>query len=236
MLLTHDVEVRRVFGAAADYRLVIALVGLTQLVLTTDFAILSVVLPSIARYFHLKPSDLAWLISAGAVPLAGLLVLAGRAADLFGQRRCMLAGLTLFAAGSITSALAPSYSFLIMARVIQSGGAAIVLPANFSLINTLVPEGPPRHRALGVFGVMQGVSLIIGLLLGGILTTMFGWRSVFLINPPIIVAAMILTMRCVPKAFASSRSGRSVDWLGAALVTTGTAALLTAVSLLARTV
>lgn len=227
-------ELRPGGEARGDYRLVIVLVGLTQLVMTTDFSILSVALPSIKATFHLKAADLSLLISAGAVPLVGFMILAGRAADLFGQRRCMLVGLTLFGLGSFCSAIAPSYYLLIAARVAQGLGVAIAMPANFSLINVLVPEGPQRHRALGVFGIMQGLSLIIGLLLGGAMTTYLGWRSVFLINPPIILAAIYLTLRCVPKTLVGGGADRSVDIFGAALITSGTAALLMSVSMLGR--
>ena len=215
-----------------DYRVVIWLVGLTQLVMTTDFSIVSVALPSIARDLHLTPTALAWIISAGAVPGAGLLILAGRAADIFGQRRCMLVGLTVFTVGSLGAAFAPSFAVIVVARGLQGLGGAILAPANFSLINTLVPEGPPRHRALGVFGVMQGLSLVIGLMLGGFLTTQFGWRSVFLINPVIVVLAIFLTLRAVPPA--QTRVDRNVDILGAILITVGAAATLTAVSLMGR--
>jgi MFS family permease len=232
--MARDAESRPDRGASGDYRLVIVLVGLAQLILTTDFSILSVALPAIERYFHLQDADLAWLISAGAVPLVGLMILAGRAADLIGQRRCMLLGLTLFGAGSLAAALAPSYGVLIIARVIQAVGAAILMPANFSLINTLVPEGAPRHKALGVFGIMQGLSLIIGLLVGGALTSTFGWRAVFLINPPIILIAIALTLRCVPRWLAGDGRDRSIDYAGGALITLGTATLLTGVSLLGR--
>jgi DHA2 family methylenomycin A resistance protein-like MFS transporter len=233
--MTPDGQRRPSSDAAGDYRLVIVLVGLAQLVLTADFSILSVALPSIARNFHLQPADMSLLVSAGSVPLVGLMILSGRAADLVGQRKCMLLGLILFGTGSLCSAIAPSYSLLITARVIQSIGAAILMPANFSLINTLVPEGAPRHRALGIFGVMQGMSLVIGLLLGGTLTSVLGWRSVFLINPPIVVVAFILTLRCVPKWLVGTGANRSIDFAGATLITLATATLLTGVSFLGRT-
>ncbi len=216
----------------ADYRIVIWLVGLTQLVMTTDFSIVTVALPSIARDLHLTPTALVWVLSAGALPAAGLLILAGRAADIFGQRRCMLVGLCLFAAGSVGAAAAPSFPVMVAARALQGLGGAILAPANFSLINTLVPAGPPRHKALGVFGVMQGLSLVIGLMLGGFLTTQFGWRAVFLINPPIVALAIFLTLRAVPVA--QTQMDREVDVLGAVLITLGAAATLTAVSLFGR--
>lgn len=219
-------------ATAIDHRLIILLVGLTQLVITTDFSTISVSLPSIGRGFALLPASLAWVISAAALPFAGFLILAGRAADMFGQRRCMLTGLGLFGAGSLAAALAPSFPALLAARALQGLGGAILTPANFSLINTLVPEGPARHRALGVFGVMQGLSLVIGLLAGGWLTTRFDWRAVFLINPPIIAAAIALTVKAVPRGL--PRGNRGLDIAGAALITAGTAAVLSGVSWLGR--
>ncbi|MEO8811903.1 MAG: MFS transporter [Caulobacteraceae bacterium] len=219
---------------SGDWRLVILLVGLTQLVITTDFSILTVALPSIGRSLRLAPSLLSLVISAGALTGAGFLILAGRAADIFGQRRCMLTGLTVFAAGSLMAALAPGFAVLIAARALQGLGGAILAPANFSLINTLVPEGAPRHRALGVFGIMQGLSLIVGLLLGGALTTRFGWRADFLLNPPIVAAAIALTLRAVPPVARKIGAEASIDTLGAVLISAGTACLLVAISLAGR--
>ena len=130
----------------ADYRLVILLIGLTQLIGTIDFSIVSMALPSIGRQLQIPPASLSWVISAGALAGGGILILAGRAADIFGQRLCLLVGLTLFAAGSLGAALAPDLPILIAARAFQGLGGAILGPANFSLINTLVPDGAPRRR------------------------------------------------------------------------------------------
>lgn len=217
-----------------DHRLVILLVGLTQLIVTTDFSIIAVALPSIGRGLHIPPTSLAWVISAGALTFGGVLILAGRAADIFGQRRCMLAGLALFGAGSLGGAVAPDLTMLIVARIVQGLGGAILSPANFSLINTLVPEGEARRRALSVFGVMQGLSLVIGLLIGGALTTQFGWRAVFLLNPPIVVLAILLTLRAVPRSPAAQRVDRDIDWLGAALIVAAMGLVLSAVSLMGK--
>ncbi|WP_309604523.1 MFS transporter [Phenylobacterium sp.] len=214
----------------ADYRLVILLVGLTQLSVTIDFSIVSMALPSIGRQLQIPPAALSWVISAGALAGGGVLILAGRAADIFGQRVCMLIGLSLFATGSLGAALSPDLPVLIGARALQGLGGAILGPANFSLINTLLPDGAPRRQALSVFGVMQGLSLVIGLLIGGILTTQFGWRSVFLLNPPLAMLAIVLTLRVVPKPGPGRRQSGSVDWPGAALITTSMALILLAVS------
>jgi MFS family permease len=205
-----------------------------QLIITTDFSIVAVALPSIGRSLLIPPAALSWVISAAALTGGGFLILAGRAADIFGQRLCLLVGLGLFAAGSLGSAAAPDLTVLIAARALQGLGVAILGPANFSLINTLVPEGAPRRHALGVFGVMQGLSLIIGLLIGGTLTTNLGWRAVFLLNPPIAALAFAITLRAVPAPAAQRGRDVSIDWLGAALIVTGMALVLVAVSRIGR--
>ncbi len=220
--------------AAPDYRLVIFLVGLTQLIITVDFSIVTVALPSIGRQLHARPADLSWVLSAGALAGGGLLILAGRAADIFGQRLCLLVGLTLFGAGSLGAASSPDLPVLIAARVLQGVGGAVLGPANFSLINVLVPEGAPRRLAIGVFGLMQGVSLVIGLLIGGALTTHLGWRSVFLLNPPLALLAIAVALRCVPRPQSPPKLERDIDWLGAVLITTAMALLLLGVSAMGR--
>lgn len=217
-----------------NYPLIIFLIGLIQLSVTIDLSIVTVALPTIGRQLRIPPASLSWVISAGALAGGGLLVLAGRAADIFGQRLCLLIGLTLFAAGSAGAALSPGLPVLIGARALQAVGGAILGPANFSLINTLLPEGAHRRRALSVFGVMQGLSLVIGLLIGGTLTTQLGWRAVFLLNPPLCVLAIVLTLIVVPKFVAVERRTEAVDWLGAALITVSMALVLLAVSMMGR--
>ena len=191
-------------------------------------------LPSIGQQLQIPPASLSWVISAGALAGGGILILAGRAADIFGQRRCLLVGLTLFGAGSLGAALAPDLPVLIAARALQGLGGAILGPANFSLINTLVPDGAPRRQALSVFGIMQGLSLVIGLMIGGILTTQFGWRAVFLLNPPLAVVAILLTLAVVPKLSEVRRQSGPIDWLGAVLITISMALVLMAVSTMGR--
>ena len=221
-------------GAKPDHRLVVFLVGLTQLIITTDFSIVAVALPSVGAQLHIPPASLSWVISAAALSGGGFLIVAGRAADIFGQRACMLVGLSLFAGGSLGAAFAPDFGVLIAARIVQGLGGAILTPANFSLINTLVPEGAPRRRAMGVFGLMQGLSLVIGLLIGGALTTRFGWRAVFLLNPPIALLAIAITWRAVPARLARAAAKTPIDWLGAALIVAGMTLVLLGVSAMGR--
>lgn len=216
-----------------NYRHVIFLMGLCQLVLTTDFSIVSVALPTIGRSFGAQPSTLSWIVSATALTFAGFLVLGGRFTDIAGQRRALLGGLALFGIGSICSAAAPSIGWLIGARALQGLGAALLSPSSFSLINTLVPEGAPRHRALGIFGMMQGLSVIIGLVVGGFLTTSIGWRSVFLLNVPAIAVSIILVTRLVPGTRGGAENAFSnLPMAGA--ITIATALLLWSLSLMAE--
>lgn len=213
----------------ARYGAITFLMGLSQLILTTDFSIISVALPSIGHDLKVPPPLLAWVISATALTFAGFLVLGGRLTDLLGHRRCLFAGLLLFASGSLASAFAPSIWLLLPARALQGLGAAFLSPASFSLINTHIPEGPSRHRALGVFGVMQGLSVVIGLVIGGFLTTTFGWRAVFLLNLPFVLLALGMTWYVVPRA--QSQAAHALQNLpSVALVTLATAVLLWAIS------
>lgn len=222
-------------GSRPDWRLVVFLVGLTQLVITTDFSIVAVALPSIGRQLALQPAALSWVLSAAALTGGGFLILGGRAADIFGQRSCLLVGLAVFALGSLGAAASPDLPLLIGARAFQGLGAAILAPANFSLINTLVPDGVPRRHAMGVFGLMQGASLVIGLLIGGALTTRFGWRVDFLLNPPIALLAAAIAFRVVPrKAAAAEAARRGVDWLGAVLIVAATGLVLLGVSTMGK--
>ena len=216
-----------------NYRTVIFLMGLCQLVLTTDFSIVSVALPTIGRSFGAQPATLSWIVSATALTFAGFLVLGGRFTDIAGQRRALLGGLALFGIGSICSAAAPSIGLLIAARALQGLGAALLSPSSFSLINTLVPEGAPRHRALGVFGMMQGLSVIIGLVVGGFLTASIGWRSVFLLNVPAIVVSIALVVRLVPGALGRAENAFS-NLPRASAITIATALLLWSLSLMAE--
>ncbi len=201
--------------------LVIFLVGLIQLIITTDFSLVAVTLPSIGRDLHIPPASLSWIVSAAALTGGGFLILAGRAADIYGQRSCLLLGLALFAGGSVCAALSPNLTVLIAARALQGLGGAILAPANFSLINTLLPEGEPRRRALGVFGIMQGLSLVIGLLLGGSIATHVGWRAVFLMNPVIAVLAIAIALKAAPGRRAGAAGPGTIDWLGAILIVAG---------------
>lgn len=211
------------------YRKVILLVGLAFLITTSDLSIANVALKSIGEGLSVPPNMLAWVISATALTLAGFLILGGRASDIYGPRNCLLVGLSLFGLGSALSAFAIDIDMLIVTRALQGIGGAILLPSSLSLINTLLPEGPVRHRAFGILGVMQGLSAGIGLVLGGVVATSLGWRACFFINLPLIAVALLLVWQVVPRLKPGS-ARQSLDYPGAILVCGAIALIIFALS------
>lgn len=207
----------------------IAFVSLAQMVMGNDTAVLSEVLPAISRDLAASPGALAWVAAAFSLSFAGLLMLGGRFTDLFGQRRCCIAGLCIFALGALGVALSVSAWTLVAARAIQGLGMALLAPANFSLLNTGIPPGPIKHRALGIYGAVQGAALVTGFLGGGALTTLFSWRAAEFASVPLALGVAVLGWRVVPAAEEVAR-GRKLDLLGAALVTTATVLLVWSLS------
>jgi MFS family permease len=221
-------------GAPARTAPIIFLMGLAQLVITSDFSLVSVALPTIGRDLAVQPALLSWVVAANATVFAGFLIIGGRFTDAVGHRRALGLGLLLFAAGSLLSALSGGIWMLLGARALQGLGAALVSPASFSLIHAFLPEGPARHRALGVFAVMQGLSVIVGLVLGGLLTTTVGWRSVFFLNLPIVGACLALTAAVLPRGGPRDAAKALGDIGGAVLIAASTGLLLSALTNLGR--
>lgn len=211
----------------------ILVVSAVQLLTTSDFASLSVMTPSIGRGLALDPQALTWVAASNTLAFASLLIVGGRLADLFGRRACLLGGLVLFALGAFLSGWGPNAAVLVCGRVIQGIGCAALSPANFSLLNTEVPEGPIRNRAFGVFSVAQGMALIVGYAVGGGMTTAFGWRSVYLLAAVATATILIFAFRCVPKT-PPGPGDRRVDLVGAALVTLGAGLFVAAPPLVGR--
>ena len=169
-----------------------------------DFSIVNVALPSIERELHMPPDAVQWIVTGYAISFGGLLILGGRAADLFGLRRMFISGLVAFALASLAGGLARDPALLIAARVIQGAGAAIVAPAALSLITTSFPEGPQRTRAIGLYGAIASVGFVSGQVLGGVLVQFTSWRAVFLVNVPVGLAAAALAPAILGKARASA--------------------------------
>ncbi|HEV7713867.1 MAG TPA: MFS transporter [Asanoa sp.] len=199
---------------------ILALLGFAMLTVSLDQYIVVVALPEIGRGLGYSPQTLQAVISAYAVASAGFLLLGGRACDLLGRRRVLVSGLTLYAAGSLVGGLASTPTVLLVARAVQGLGGALVFPATLSLINTTFPEGPERNRAVAVWGGTGAAGLVIGVLLGGVLTQTLGWESVFFVNVPLAGLALLLAFVLVP-ADGPREVGRRFDLPGALTVALG---------------
>jgi len=215
--------------SSSFYAGVIALVAIGQVIFGTDFCAVNVALESIARDLKIEPAVMPWVVATYSLAYSGFLVLGGRAADSYGRRRFCIFGLCLFGAGTLLAALSFNVWTLIGARALEGLGSAFLIPTSFSLINVLLPEGPVRHRAFSVFSITQGVAMTLGLCVGGFLTTTWGWRSVFLLNMPLVLAAIVLSWRFIPP-YVRSDAKPSLDIGGAVLITAGVALALLSLS------
>jgi EmrB/QacA subfamily drug resistance transporter len=193
-----------------------------------DVSVVNVALPSIREDLGFSQIDLQWVVNAYTLTLAGFLLLGGRAADLLGDRRVFIFGLSAFTLSSLVGALANEQLVLIIARGIQGVGGAIVTPATLSIITSTFREGPERNRALAAWSAMGGVGGAVGVLLGGVLTEAFGWRSILLINVPVGIWAAVTAFRFVPEG--RERSGEhNYDIAGAVTITAGLVTLTYAI-------
>jgi EmrB/QacA subfamily drug resistance transporter len=205
----------------------LALLAFAMLIVSLDQYIVVVALPEIGRDLGYSAHTLQSVISAYAVASAGFLLLGGRAADLLGRRRVFVSGLALYAGGSLAGGLAPGPVFLLVARAAQGLGGALVFPATLSLVNTTFAEGRARNRAVAVWGGAGAAGLVLGVLLGGVLTHAFGWEAVFFVNVPLAAVAALLAFPLIP-ADRRPETQRSFDLPGAFSATLGVTLLVLA--------
>jgi len=226
---TRDNPPRVRASMTRQHALALPLILVAAFMVVLDFSIVNVALPSIERELSVAASTVQWVVTGYAITFGGLLILGGRAADLFGRRRMFITGLVAFSVASLAGGLAQEPVLLLASRVLQGAGAAIVAPAALSLITTGFAEGPARTRALGMYGATASMGFVAGQVLGGVLVQFTSWRAVFLVNVPVGVAAALLA----PRFLAESRSAshpRRLDVGGALLVTAAIAAAVYAVS------
>jgi EmrB/QacA subfamily drug resistance transporter len=176
----------------------LALLAFAMLIVSLDQYIVVVALPEIGRELGYSAQTLQSVISAYAVASAGFLLLGGRAADLLGARRVFVSGLLLYAGASLAGGFAPGPEVLLAARAVQGLGGALVFPSTLALVNTTFAEGSERNRALAVWGGSGAAGLVIGVLLGGVLTQALGWEAVFFVNVPLAGAAVALAFALIP--------------------------------------
>src|SRR5580692_8896939 len=207
--------------------LVLATCCLSLLLVTMDVTIVNVALPAIRKDLDASVSGLQWSIDGYTVVVASFLMLAGSTADRLGRKRTFQAGLSLFSVGSLLCSLAPSTSALVLFRVVQALGGAMLNPVAMAIIVNTFTDPKERARAIGVWGAVFGVSMAIGPLAGGILTEHVGWRSIFWVNVPVGLAAIALTARFIPESRAARP--RRVDLVGQLLLVVALATLISGV-------
>jgi EmrB/QacA subfamily drug resistance transporter len=185
-----------------------------------DASIVNVALPSIRSDLGFSLQNLQWVLSSYLLTYGGLMLLGGRASDLFGRRRLLVAGTVLFAVSSFAAGLAPNDIVLITARLVQGAGAAMMIPAALSILTTTFSQPRDRHKALGAWGAVGGLASAVGVFLGGVITDFVDWRWVFFVNLPAAALILRAIFRLVPADEKVERR-QSLDVLGALLVTGG---------------
>jgi EmrB/QacA subfamily drug resistance transporter len=206
---------------------ILAICCMSLLIVGLDNTIVNVALPSIQRELHASVAGLQWIVAAYTLVLASLLMLSGSTADRVGRRRTFQSGLALFTFGSLLCSLAPSLSALVAFRMVQAVGGSMLNPVAMSIITNTFTERAERARAIGIWGGVVGLSLALGPVVGGVLVSAVGWRSIFWVNIPVGVAAIVLTALFVPESRAPLP--RPADPGGQLLVMVTLAALVFAV-------
>jgi len=191
---------------------------LGDLMIVLDTTIVNVALPSIRQDLGFSQTSLAWIVNAYLLTFGGFLLLGGRLGDLFGHRRLFLIGITLFTVASVGCGVSTTQGLLVAARAVQGLGGAVVSAVALSLMMNLFTEQAERAKAMGIFGFVMAGGGSLGVLLGGILTDTLNWHWIFLVNVPIGVAVILLTLKLLPAAPGSAAGGR-LDVAGAVTVT-----------------
>jgi EmrB/QacA subfamily drug resistance transporter len=202
---------------------ILLICSMSLLIVGLDVTIVNVALPSIGRDFDAPLSGLQWTVDAYTLVLASLLMLSGSTADRLGRRRTFVLGLLTFAAGSLLCSLAPNLTTLIIFRMVQAVGGSMLNPVAMSIITNTFTIARERAQAIGVWAAVVGVSMALGPVVGGLLVTSVGWRSIFWINIPVGLTAVVLARRYIPESKAPV--ARRVDVPGQVLVITLLASL-----------
>jgi EmrB/QacA subfamily drug resistance transporter len=191
---------------------------LASLMIVLDVTIVGVALPSIRTDLGFSETSLAWVVNGYLLTYGGFLLLGGRLGDLFGHRRLFIAGISAFTLASLACGLATTQWFLVTARSVQGIGGAVASAVSLSLMMNLFTQPAERAKAMGIFGFVASGGGSIGVLLGGVLTDTLNWHWIFLVNFPIGVLVVLLTLRLIPGTPAPSERGR-LDVAGAITVT-----------------
>ena len=188
-----------------------------------DGTAVTVALPALQATFHANGNQIQWVVETYALFLASLLLVGGSLGDLYGRRIVFASGVALFAAGSVTCGLAPTITWLIVARGVQGVGAALLVPGSLAIISAFFPT-ESRGRAIGIWSGFSAMTAAVGPVLGGWLVDHASWRWVFFINVPLAIATLIITFARVPESRNEEMHG-TLDWAGALLATTALAGI-----------
>jgi EmrB/QacA subfamily drug resistance transporter len=194
-----------------------------------DTTIVSIALPSMRRELGFTGADAGWILNGYALTFGGLVLLLGRAGDLYGRRQLFVAGLALFAAASFVGGFAWEPWILVFARFIQGVGAAALVPASLSLLTAIFAEGEERNRAIGIYGAMAALGFVVGMVGGGVITQFLGWRWVLFVNVPVALVVLVPAPAALPESRNES-APRSLDLAGALTATSGLGLLIYAIS------
>ncbi len=205
--------------------LVLAVVCVAQFMVVLDVSIVNVALPDIRTTLHMSQSGLAWVLNAYTLTFAGLLLLGGRAADLFGRKRLFMIGLTVFVVTSLLGGLAQNGTELIAARALQGVGGAILSPATLTILTTTFTDPKARTKALGLWSAVAGAGGATGVVAGGVLTELLSWRWILFINVPIGLAVLLVARFAVAETRLEGERP-TLDWAGALTVTGGLVAVV----------
>ncbi len=194
-----------------------------------DASIVNVAIPDLAHYYNATASITGWVLISYLLTLATLLTLFGRLADMLGRRPLYTFGFLVFIIGSAACGAAPSLVFLIVARVFQAAGAAMLQANSVAIITATVPPNI-RGRAIGFQGSAQAVGLSVGPAVGGALIGLFGWRAIFYVNVPVGIIGTLMAALILPKDKVT-QSNTTFDWWGAILFSPALVALMMAVTI-----
>ena len=188
-----------------------------------DLTIVTVATPTIITKLSASVNDVVWVTSAYMLAYAVPVLITGRLGDRYGSKRLYLVGLTVFTAASLWCGLTTTIGMLILARVVQGLGAAFMTPQTMAIITRIFPAAD-RGKAMAVWGATAGIAMVVGPVLGGVLTDGLGWEWIFFVNVPVGLLAFVMAMRLVPNL---PTHAHHFDWLGVALI--GAGAVLVAV-------